>query len=202
MVRVEGAFSTGGRVNEFLLALRQFFRSFRCWMVVSPWEQALRVRLGKRVTLLRPGFHWKLPILDVIYLQSVRLRLSSISKQTVSTCSGQVVTIAGSLGYRIEDIQLLYNSIHHAEDTITALTRSLIADYVSGHSLAACQPDKIQEAVNASIDFSRFGLADVKVYITEFAVVRTYRLIGDYTEYSWGKRLATDTPSSSAADPT
>ena len=189
-------------MNEFLLALRQFFRGFRCWFVVSPWEEALRVRLGKRTKLLKPGFHWKLPLFDVMYLQSIRTRLAPVNKQTLSVRSGQVVTIAGSLGYRIDDIERLYSSIHHAEDTISALTRSLIAEYVSSHELSECAPDVIQAAVNARLDFVRYGLGEATLYITEFAVVRTYRLIGDQNEYSWGKRLATDAPATSSSDPT
>jgi regulator of protease activity HflC (stomatin/prohibitin superfamily) len=160
------------------------------------------VRLGKRVRLLLPGFHWKFPVIDVIYLQSVRLRLSPINKQTVSTLSGQVVTISGSLGYRIDDIELLYSTIHHAEDTITAMTRSLVAEYVSTHDLINCHPEKVQAEINGKLNFSEYGLGGAKIYITEFAAARTYRLIGDYSEYSWGKRLATDTPCTSASDPT
>ncbi|MCE5309587.1 MAG: SPFH domain-containing protein [Acidobacteriales bacterium] len=189
-------------MNEFLLALRQFLRSFRCWLIVSPWENALRVRLGKRVTLLQPGFHWKLPVLDVIYLQSIRLRLSPISKQTLSTRSGQVITIAGSLGYRIDDIERLYTTIHHAEDTIAALTRSRIAEYVSSHQLEDCRPETIQAAINETLDFSQYGLGGACLYITEFAVARAYRIIGDGNEYGWGKKLATDVVCTSAGDRT
>ena len=189
-------------MNELLLAIRQFFRGFRVWIVVSPWEQALRVRLGKSVTLLNPGVHWKLPFADVIYLQSIRLRLAAINKQTLSTGSGEIVTLAGSLGYRIDDIQRLYNSIHHAEDTLASFTRARIAAHVSTHSISECQPERIQAAVTSGLNFTDYGIGGAELYITEFAVVRTYRLIGDYNEYSWGKRLATDVPCTSSSDGT
>lgn len=185
-------------MNEFLLALRQFFRGFRCWIVVSPWEQALQVRLGKRVRLLGPGFHWKLPVADVIYLQSVRQRISPLNKQTISTSGGQVVTVAGSLGYQIRDIARLYGSLHHAEDTLASLARAIIAKAVAGSPL--CAPQELEAKINAQLDFSDYGLSGVSVFITEFAVVRTYRLIGDYSDYGWGKRLATDAPTTSSAD--
>jgi regulator of protease activity HflC (stomatin/prohibitin superfamily) len=189
-------------VNEFLLALRQFFRGFRVWLVVSPWEQALRVRWGKSVKVLNSGFHWKLPVFDIIYLQSIRLRISPINKQTLSTRSGQIITLAANLGYQIDDIERLYSSIHHAEDTISSLTRSAIAAYVSIHDLTDCHPEKLQAALNGSLDFSMYGIGGARLYITEFAVVRTYRLIGDYNEYAWGQRLATDKACSSSSDPT
>ena len=189
-------------MNEFLIALRQFFRGFRCWLVVSPWEAALLVRLGKRVRRLEPGFHWKIPILDVIYLQSVRLRLSPLPKQTISTLCSRVITVAGSLGYQIDDIEKLYASVHHGEDTVKALARAQIAEYVSTHRLEECEPEKVQAAVNARLELARYGLGAARIYITDFAVVRTYRLIGDHSEYGFGTPLTTDKPCTSTGDPT
>lgn len=160
------------------------------------------MRLGKRVKLMHPGIHFKLPIVDVVYLQSIRLRLTAITKQTVSTHSGQVVTLSGALGYRIDDILKLYNSIHHAEDTLCALARSHIAEYISTHDLEDCHPKDVEAAVNGELDFARYGLADTKIYINEFAMARTYRIIGDQIEYFYGRRLATDVPCTSPSDPT
>ncbi len=189
-------------MNEFLLALRQFFRGFRCWIIVSPWEQALRVRRGKGVTVLGSGIHWKLPVIDSIYLQSVRLRLAPITKQTISTACGKTITVSGSFGYRIDDISLLYNSIHHAEDTIAAMVKSRVADYIARHRIAECDPDAVQREINGSLDFTQYGLGGSRFYLTEWAIVRTFRVIGDQSEYAWGNRLSTDIPTTSSTDRT
>lgn len=47
------------------------------------------------------------------------------------------------------------------------------------HDATACTPELISESVGASIDLQQYGLGNVKIYVTELAVVRTYRLIGD-----------------------
>jgi hypothetical protein len=179
-------------MNELLQSVLQFLRNLQLWIIVSPWEQALRVRAGKHVKLLGAGIHWKIPFLDSFYLQSVRLRISTLGRQTISSRDRQTFTLAAAMGYAIDDIQQLYNTLHHAEDTLVSLARTAIADYITLHDGADCQPPTIEKAATGTLDFKYYGLKDVRVYITEFASVRTFRLIGDASETRWQPALITD----------
>lgn len=183
-------------MNELLSALRQFLQGLRLWLTVAPWEQALRVRLGKHVTLLRAGVHLKIPLVDVIYVQSVRARVSDFGRQTVTTSDGKAITFAGAVGYEIADLLLLYQSLHHAEDTLRNLARAAIADHVSRSPACECAPDVVVERATQKTagQFAQYGLGGVCLYITEFALVRTYRVIGDYSGGFYGTALATDIP--------
>ena len=42
-------------MNQILDLIREFFRLFQWWVIIAPWEQAVRVRAGKHLTLLQPG---------------------------------------------------------------------------------------------------------------------------------------------------
>ena len=181
-------------MNEIFAALRQFFRGLRPYFTVAPWEQALRVRAGKHVKLLSAGIHLKLPIVDTVYVQTVRRRVASVGRQTVTTRLGQAVTFSASVGYAIGNIETLYRTLHHAEDTIGNLVRSSIAHYIATHELRDCWPAKIEAAMLAQLDLGQYGLVDVAVFVTEFAVVRTFRLIGDAGGYMYGGALSTSTP--------
>jgi regulator of protease activity HflC (stomatin/prohibitin superfamily) len=179
-------------MNELIAALRQFLQGLRLWITVTPWEQAIRVRMGKHVKLLGPGVHTKIPFLDLIYLQSTRMRISDLPRQTLTTQDGKSITLAGQLGYEISNLQKLYCTLHHAEDTITGLSRAEIATFVSDHKMEECTQTNI-ECVIEKLDLSRYGLSNVELRIIDFAVVRTYRLIGDYACGTWGSKLSTDT---------
>lgn len=77
---------------------------FRILQVISvlaggPWEAALRVRLGRRVVMLGPGFHLRIPFLDRTFVRSVRLRTISDSGQTVVTQDGD--TACGCRRWRL-----------------------------------------------------------------------------------------------------
>jgi len=166
-------------VNEIIQAIRQFFDYFRLWVIVAPWEQVLRVRLGKRVDLLAPGIHWRFSVIDSIYTQSVRLRICQIGRSTVMTKDGSPITYTASLGYSIQDIQKLYSGLHHAEDTVQNFARAEIASFISTHEAAECKQQELESSVDAALKLDCYGLSDVKVYITELMNVRTYRVIGD-----------------------
>ena len=178
-------------MNEIIQLLRQIIGQFQPWVIVSPWEQAVRVRLGKRIKLLDAGIHLKLPFLDSVYLQSVRLRVAGLYRQTLSTRDGVVITVGGTIGYKIEDIGKLYRTLHHGEGTIANLARVEISNYVTSHKRDECEPERIVNAVNGALDFSQYGLSAVSIAVTDFAIVRTLRLIGD-TEYGYhGDPLST-----------
>src|SRR6267154_2769131 len=94
----------GGRVSAFIDLLLKFWALLIWWVVVEPWEKALRVRLGKRVVEFGPGIHFRFPYIDVIYRNSTRLHFTSLDPQTVTSQDGKTITFAGVFGYVIEDL--------------------------------------------------------------------------------------------------
>jgi regulator of protease activity HflC (stomatin/prohibitin superfamily) len=185
-------------MNELFMAIRQFLLGLRPWVSVTPWEQAIRVRVGKHVRLLNPGLHWKFPILDVVYLQSTRLRVSSFGggRQTLSTTDGKNVTLCGSIAYSIHDIERLYRVLHHAEDSLQCIARGRIAEFITSHKLAECGPEDLTRIIGSALsaEFTEYGLSDVALYLSDYALVRTYRIIGDWGASGIGSSLDTSTP--------
>ena len=179
-------------MNEFIAALRQILLSVRLWFTVAPWEQALRVRLGRHVKLLGAGVHFRIPLVDLIYLQSVRKRLCSLPRQTVFTLDQRTIALVASVGYEIADIEKLYRTLHHPEDTIANLTQAAIVNYVSTRVFTDCAPKILQDEISKRLDLAEYGLASVELFVMEFAVVRAYRLLNESTNYGWGARLDTN----------
>lgn len=167
-------------MNALTDLLYRFGGLFRWWVVVAPWEEAVRVRLGKHMAVLGPGVHLRIPAADRVFRQSVRRRFSSVPTQAVTTRDRHAVTISGALCYRIADIAKLYDSVHDAEDTIQTEAAALVARYVRDLDLADLQPAALEAAVTASLDLGRYGLADGEFALTDFVAVRTYRLIQSY----------------------
>ena len=165
----------------------RFTELFKWWFVLQPWEQALRVRAGRWITKFEGGVHFRIPYLDAIFKQNVRLRISDVPQQTITNMSDETFTIAGALRYRVEDVTPLYNNLHMAEETLAYSVQSLVADYVAGATGEDCSPNDIQTVINLEIRgrFQDYGLADVKFLLTDYARVRTYRLImGDMEKWN------------------
>lgn len=178
-------------MNELFGMVVRFLRAFHFWIFVAPWEKAVRVRAGKHVATLSPGFHLKLPVVDRIFLQSDRMRVTSAGKQTLTTRDQKVVTVSASIGYCISDIELLYRTLHHAEDTIINLVKSFLAEQIAATHACNLSLEGIRSAFSED-EFAAYGIASATLYITDLAVARAFRLIGDNSDYSWGQKLNTD----------
>src|SRR5688572_2913843 len=146
-----------GTLRELLAALRNIFT---WWIVVAPWEQVIRVRLGKRVELLGAGVHLRIPFVDRAFRQSTRRRSTVLPVQTLRTLDGKQLTISGVLSYRIADLLLLYQTVHHAEGTIAADTTGAIGEFVAATTAEDCTPPALRARVGAAVGLERYGLAD------------------------------------------
>ena len=166
---------------------------FTWWFTVAPWEQAIRVRLGKRVKVLYPGAHVRLPILDRLYLQSVRLRTADIPMLTVTTKDGHPVSVAGNLFYRITDVLKLYTTLHHAQEAVVDMAASAITGAIHEMRKEDCTIKAVEEAATSGVDFKEYGINSTAIHLTDFAFVKTYRLIHDTKLSNWENRLDTIT---------
>lgn len=149
----------------------------RWFFILQPWEQAIRVRAGKRIKKFTGGIHFKIPYLDYVFSQNQRMRLSPVPSQVLTTLDGKTITLAGSIRYSVADVEPLFTKLHMAEETIAQEAQLILAEYVPTVEFSECEPAHLRELVNQDLDLEKFGLADVEFVLTDYAVVKTYRLI-------------------------
>lgn len=168
---------------EYLLNVIKF------WITIQPWELAIRVRLGNKQKILKPGCHFRIPFFDSVYIQCVRLRVISLPMQTLTSRDIKNVTLNGCIGYEIKDVGLLYNTMLYPEQTISNIIMGKIADYVFQRNMNDCLPSEIEAIVLKDLDLSKHGLSVEYFKMTSFAVVKTYRLIQDHSWIQEGIKL-------------
>ena len=159
--------------------LSRFGKLFIWWTIISPWEGGIRVRLGRGVVSLGPGIHFCIPYLDAVFKQTLRMRITGLQRQTLSTSDGKTVTLCATVGYSVADVWKLYNTLHHADETIRNIIAGHIAKIVQAKALDDCSPDVIERETNERLDLRQFGLDKACVRLVDFAAVRTYRLLQD-----------------------
>jgi regulator of protease activity HflC (stomatin/prohibitin superfamily) len=169
---------------------------FQWWVTIAPWQQGVRIRFGKHTKLLQPGVHFKLPLFDSVYMQPIRLRAQYVESQTLTTSDGKTLSLAAAIQYEITDLLTLYRTLHNAHDTIGQQVQGELASYVYAHRLDELKPSNAEKFLADTMDLSQYGLRVHKFKLTNFAVVRTYRLIsgeiGSFTGYD--QRIETTLP--------
>jgi regulator of protease activity HflC (stomatin/prohibitin superfamily) len=147
-------------MDQIIAFIRQFIDLFVWWVIIKPWEQGVLVRLGKRVFLLYPGVHLRIPIIDSVFVQNTRRRMAITGRQTILSADGKSVTLCVSVGYAIDNILLLYNTLHHAEDTIINITIAQLAKTVNENQSTVAL-SVIEKQVQDRVNLTQFGLCDV-----------------------------------------
>lgn len=166
-----------GMIQQFLSL---FGHLLKWYFIVEPWDQAIRVRLGKNLRLYGPGLHFKIPYADVLYCQNVRRRVMGLGNQTTTTRDGAVITVNGSLGFRIADVLKLHQTLHDADGTIMLQVSGAVARYVARHDTVECTPEKITAAVQSVLTLDQYGLADVEFFMNSYVSnIPAIRLIND-----------------------
>ena len=176
-------------LNEILTGLKQLIA---WWYTVTPWEMSVRVRAGRWVRQLGPGIHFRLPFIDRVFLQTIRLRYVNLQSQTVMTKDHKTVTASGTYGYAITDILRLYQTLAHADSTIIYLAGSALAKAIRSRSLTDCDQEQIEEEVTKSVALEKYGLTGERFNLLDFAIVRTFRLIKDERYTPMDDRLNMD----------
>lgn len=166
-------------MNYIKDTIEYLIKLFEWWIIVQPWEEGIRVRLGKKVKHLTKGVYLKLPFVDHCYIQTVRLRVLSLPPQTVSTKDGKTLSIVVAIGYSINDINKLYQTLYHPDSTICNMVSGEIADFIYTHDLESCSPKDLQEHVISQLDSTKYGIKYEYIKIIGYAVVKTYRLLQD-----------------------
>lgn len=165
---------------------------FQWWVVVAPWERAMRVRGGKRSKLLGPGIHLRVPMLDRIFRQSVRERAVACKSQTLGTADGKTISVTGFLLLAIEDLEKLYETLHSAEDTLRMRAVKHIPEFISTRRREEITPEKLAAYVNARLAFERYGVGGAEYVVTEFVdVPYTIRLLQHQDTYVDGNMMDT-----------
>jgi regulator of protease activity HflC (stomatin/prohibitin superfamily) len=165
-------------VNLFFQWLVDFIKQFRFFVTVLPWERAVRVRLGNRVQLWEPGWHFRLPFADEVVLQSTKLRISGAGPQTISTKDGKILTLSMSIGFCIADPLAAMLRMHHPEIACASIASSIAAGVVARTTHAELKPADIEAEVLRELA-KESGYAVEFVKVTDFAFARAFRLLSE-----------------------
>lgn len=167
---------------------KEFFQwllnAVKIWVIVQPWEAGLRTRTGKYTKYLEPGCHFKIPYFDNVYVQEKRMRVADVPMQTCTTKDLQTITIKSALGYSIRDIKRLYDTLYHPETSLINIATGEIADLIFGNECKDIRPEEVEKAVLAKLNETDYGIEFNYFKITNFAVVKTFRLLQE-NSYSW-----------------
>lgn len=167
--------------TTFVAWLQQLFRGLRPWVTVKPWEQGVRIRLGKHTRLLPTGVFLKIPFADTATVFPIRLRTSFAPLQTLRSLDQRTVTIGLIVRYRIADLLKVLDTLHNPEATLIHMAQGVVSELVATTNAGDIRPDLITRTVVEKIQPSQYGVEDFGILVSDNADLsqRTFRLLNE-----------------------
>jgi len=158
---------------NWIAQLGAYLSHLRFWYQVMPWERAVRVRRGAAAVVVGPGFHWKIPVLDRVYVQGMRTRTINLPQQTVTRQGREPLTFSAVVRYRIKDILATYELCENFEALVHCVALSALA-------FTACRADgDFERDARARLAglLEGYGLCIEDLSLTDRCHARPLRLI-------------------------
>jgi hypothetical protein len=169
-------------MNQFKDFLEYILNAVKIWIIVQPWQTGIIVRNGNKIREVSAGIFFRIPYFDSVFIQENRLRVISLPIQTITTKDGFTITLSASLGYSIESIKTLYKTLYHPETTLQNIAMSYLSEYIYKTDLKQITPIEIEKLIITELAKEDYGLIFKYFKTTNFAVVKTFRLIQDRSE--------------------
>jgi len=173
-------------ITTFVGWLQSLGRGIRPWVTVRPWEQGVRVRLGKHTRLLHAGVYLKIPFLDTATVYAIRTRTAFAPLQTLRSLDQRTVTIGLIVRYRIGDLLKVLDTLHNPEGTLIHMAQGVVSELVAVTNAGDIRPELISDTVTEKLDPKQYGVEDFAILVSDNADLshRTFRLLqeGRYTD--------------------
>lgn len=109
-----------------LLILVIIFTFARGVVIVQPYEQALRIRLGRYTGRLNPGFAWVIPIITQVVKLDLRTQVMDVPRQEVITRDNSPTNVDAMVYIRVIDPEKAYFEVsNYKMATVTLAQTSL-----------------------------------------------------------------------------
>ena len=116
----------------------------------------------------------------------------NIPTQTLTTLDGKCLVVGATASFRIGDVEKLYQTICQPENTILEFAQEGIAKAVTSIASSSLNPAIISNTVSNNTDVTRYGIEDLRVFITDFAYSKSFRLVQDQRYGSYGDVISMD----------
>jgi regulator of protease activity HflC (stomatin/prohibitin superfamily) len=159
----------------------QFAELFKFWVVMNPYEAGVKLRLGKYVNNLDPGFNWMIPFgIDQYEHEHIVPRTHSLPAQSVTLADGKQVGFEAVITYKVRDIEVALLQVENSDHAIQDSCAGQIA-----HTIMQCTWSELVESEDWNDRVLKacrqrgfkFGLEITNVQFSTLALMKNLRLL-------------------------
>ena len=167
------------RLFEFI---EQFVDILTPFIVIDEYEEGVVLTFGKfRERILEPGFHWKWPLIDKVLFDNVVSSTRNLTNQTLTTKDGKSIVLGAMIRWRIRDIVKATIRTEDVDGVLDDVTYGVLAKAVRCTNWESINDGTFVDEVfrEARARAFRFGIEIEELQLTDLAITRVFRLVGE-----------------------
>ncbi len=154
---------------------------FKFWVIMAPYESGVKLRLGKFIKVLEPGFNWMIPLgIDQYEHEHTVPRTHAIPAQSVTLSDGKQIGFEAVITYKVRDIKIALLEVENSDHAIVDSCAGQIA-----HTIMQCTWSELVESEDwndrvlkaCRLRGFKFGLEITNVQFSTLALMKNLRLL-------------------------
>ncbi len=169
-------------VDDWVVGLSLFFGAvvvlvvlYLTYFIVKQWERVALIRLGRIVKIEdKAGLHFKIPLVDRLYVVDMRMQTIQLKGQTTITKDNISVSIDTVVFTKVEDPEKVILQIEDYKDAVAKYAQTSIRDIMGKYSLddllmkreevANAFKDKVDELSKVwGVDITKAEIQDISL---------------------------------------
>lgn len=152
--------------------------------IIKEFDNGVLLRFGKYKKTLKPGIHFKIPLVDEVITHHVVTSLLSIPAQSLTTKDGKQLVVKGIVKYRVEDVKPLLLEVWDSTDAISDITQSIIKKQIHIRTWEQCTEDDLDNEITKKlrVEVRKWGISIDNVTMTDMGITKSLRLYNETLE--------------------
>lgn len=158
------------------------WKDLRFIIFVKEYEKAVMLRGGRYKKILEPGIRWKVPFLDDIFEDTVKVDTMIISDVNITTLDGKTVTIGCQFEYTIEDIYKAVIETSGWRTNLHDICQGILSDVLEDINWDDIRKKTTKNAISKRIEKKalEMGIATFNFNFTNKVITRALKIFGEY----------------------
>lgn len=162
------------KLIEFLIKLG---KDVLLWVVIEEWNEAVLLRFGKFVKVLKPGIHFKIPFFDSVWETETITQSIDMNPQSITTADGKNIVVKAIIRFSVVDTKTYVMSIMKPHDVLVDTTQGMIREIIEDTRWYDLVGIDKQLTTEVGKFMKRWGIKVEKVTLTDLAEIPSYRVI-------------------------
>ena len=162
------------KLIEFLIKLG---KDVLLWVVIEEWNEAVLLRFGKFVKVLKPGIHFKVPFFDSVWETETITQSIDMNPQSITTADGKNIVVKAIIRFSVVDTKTYVMSIMKPHDVLVDTTQGMIREIIEDTRWYDLVGIDKQLTTEVGKFMRRWGIKVEKVTLTDLAEIPSYRVI-------------------------